>query len=691
MRTRRTPEAATAAAPPSGGRSSTSGGAAAVPPDWGTKASREATVTYASRIHAHLCEYEDATKKLSSLWGELRVAQERSVRASGSKKPELSAAVRKIKRAIQDLEDRRSTILAGSGPFMEKLLNDDRFRAMTGGALEGSQGPSQAVEEEEEEVCVEEVAPYPPPGGLEGDWLLRVRLVGQAKSEDLDLICPKPKLKRPRGMNHTQRPRSTKMSKLTTTITTVHLWKTTQNRTSESPTVTRLPIQTPTIKTAKIITGRTNEGIVVTQPTEDFRTMVVGTTKDVVSHSGHQTEELSQKVTSSKHTDLVPITQFPDAWTTSQCVIPAGRITCLNATVSRDVCLGYSCCFDPVDSINPCYYGHTITIHCFPDGLFQLILSRFVTNPPLRLSSVVLGPGTCPSPTMLGDFLEFKGHLSSCSTLRFLERPVYELFLTAKQDVLVSPLGSITRDSSLTVVSQCMYNNTLSNISLVVLTPQLPMVTSTGVLRVELRISKGSSFSTFYAPEDFPLQVQLRELVFLEAHLLQPSDPRLHLRLHHCWGAPSIDPSTTVRWLVIYDGCPFSEDDPVTKILPGSIPSSYQRFAVSTFTFVGFPYNTQVYFFCSVSVCVPSSSESCTSDCANLTRSHHAQTDTTLYLVGTTGPLVFNQEQELGVTGLQNLASTLPGIIIAVVFLLLVLLLLVLLKLKVVLHSSRCN
>ncbi|XP_073529014.1 taste receptor type 2 member 2-like [Phyllobates terribilis] len=50
---------------------------------------------------------------------------------------------------------------------MEKLLNDDRFRAMTGGALEGSQGPSQAVEEEEEEVCVEEVAPYPPPGGLD--------------------------------------------------------------------------------------------------------------------------------------------------------------------------------------------------------------------------------------------------------------------------------------------------------------------------------------------------------------------------------------------------------------------------------------------------------------------------------------------------------------------------------------------
>ncbi|XP_069608803.1 zona pellucida sperm-binding protein 1-like [Ranitomeya imitator] len=520
----------------------------------------------------------------------------------------------------------------------------------------------------------------------EGEWLLLIRLVGQAKSEDLDLICPKPKLKRPRGMNHTQRPRTTKMSKLTTTG---HLWKTTPYRTSKSPTVTRLPLQTTTIKTAKIITDRTHEDTVVTWPTEDFRTTVVGATKDVVSRSAQQTEELSQKVTSSKHTDWVPITESPDTWTSSECMIPKGRITCLNATVSRDVCLGYSCCYDPVDSINPCYYGHTINIHCFPDGVFQLILSRFVTNPPLRLSSVVLGPGTCPSPKMLGDFLEFKGHLSSCSTLRFLERPVFELFLTAKQDVLVSPLGSITRDSSLTVVSQCMYNNTLSNISLVVLTPQLPMVTSTGVLRVELRISKGSSFSTFYASEDFPIQIQLRELVFLEARLLQPSDPRLHLRLHHCWGAPSTDPTTTLRWLVIYDGCPFLEDDPVTKILPGSIPSSYQRFEVSAFTFVGIPYNPQVYFFCSVSVCVPSSSESCTSDCANLTRSRRAQSDTTLYVVGTTGPLVLHREQELGVTSLQNLTSTFPGVVIAVTFLLLVLLLLVLLKLKVILHS-RC-
>ncbi|XP_077136826.1 uncharacterized protein LOC143793655 [Ranitomeya variabilis] len=166
MKTRRTPEAA--AAPSPGGRPSTSRGAAAVPLGWGTKAARESAVGYGSRIHAHLCEYEDASRKLKSLWGELRVAKDRSDRASGNRKAELSAAVKKIKQSIQDLESRRCEILDGSGPFREKLENDDRFRAMTGGAPEGSRSSGQVVEEDDEE-CEEEVAPYPPPGGLVRD------------------------------------------------------------------------------------------------------------------------------------------------------------------------------------------------------------------------------------------------------------------------------------------------------------------------------------------------------------------------------------------------------------------------------------------------------------------------------------------------------------------------------------------
>ncbi|CAJ0941338.1 unnamed protein product, partial [Ranitomeya imitator] len=75
---------------------------------------------------------------------------------------------------LSDLESRRCEILDGSGAFREKLENDDRFRAMAGGALEGSRSSGQVVEEvveedDEEEECEEEVVPYPPPGGLVRD------------------------------------------------------------------------------------------------------------------------------------------------------------------------------------------------------------------------------------------------------------------------------------------------------------------------------------------------------------------------------------------------------------------------------------------------------------------------------------------------------------------------------------------
>ncbi|XP_056387041.1 zona pellucida sperm-binding protein 1-like [Hyla sarda] len=449
-----------------------------------------------------------------------------------------------------------------------------------------------------------------------------------------------------------------------------------RSRTTRSMTTTSYPGRTTE---SSVITGPPR--VTPTTPTDDHGLMVNTTTKEVSTKPS--TTKISPKVTSLGPTELGTTLKSSDILTPPQCSVPTGRITCLNASVPRDTCLDNRCCHDPIDSISPCYYGHTVTVHCSPDGLFRLILSRYATNPPLRLSSVVLGPGNCPSPTILGDFLEFQGYLSLCSGRRSVKgRLVYELSLTAKQDVLFSSLGSITRDSSFTVLSQCLYNNTLSNVSLVVLPFELPTVTSTGILSVELRISKGSSFSSFYASEDFPLPIPLREFVYLEARLLQPSDPRLHLRLHHCWGAPSLDPAVTLHWPVIDDGCPFSDDDTLTRILPTSVPSSYQRFAVSAFTFLNFQYNTQVYFFCSVSVCLPSPSESCTSDCANLTRSRRAHPDDALLLVGTAGPLVFQQERTLGAAGLQHLTSTLPGIVFAVTFLLIVLLLVAALKVK---------
>ncbi|XP_068111720.1 zona pellucida sperm-binding protein 1-like [Hyperolius riggenbachi] len=459
----------------------------------------------------------------------------------------------------------------------------------------------------------------------QGVWTLQVRLHGTDKTEDLDLVCPK-KEKHPRVIPHTHRPMSTKKPWLSTTA---------------DPT-----LQTTPLSTAKVDFKSTTQPIVTTSP---FPLVRVTSTPSVLPEG---------------------TTKCPDILNESQCIVPSERIACLNSSVSRDTCLCHRCCHDPADPITPCYHGHTVTPECSPDGSFQLVISRFVTRPPLLLTSVVLGPGTCPPPAIIGDFLVVKGRLRTCSSHQFFQgQLMYELSISARPDVLDSPQGSITRDSILMVTTQCLFNITLSLtlVSVVVSPSPFPSVTNSGVLDVELRISKGSNFSEFYSSADYPLQILLREFIFFEVRLLQPSDPRLHLRLHHCWGAPSLDPAAGVRWPLINNGCPFTGDDPMTEVLPTPVPSSYQRFVVSAFTFLGLPGKSQMYIYCSVSVCVPSSAENCTSDCSSLKRYRRFEPDISYHLVSTRGPLHFQQETGAGLTSLQHMTPALPGILLAAV------------------------
>ncbi|XP_072280203.1 zona pellucida sperm-binding protein 4-like isoform X2 [Pyxicephalus adspersus] len=431
----------------------------------------------------------------------------------------------------------------------------------------------------------------------EESWNLRVRLFGSNKTEDIDIVCPKSKKKKPRMI--TQKPRSTRVRQMTTVPT----WTTSL---SSSSTQGHVGLSTKP-------GGIQGEGEV--KPTTTPGKGLV--TKEVI-------------VTTTSPLPIV------------------GRLTTSTT--------------------------FPVTVNCSSDGSFQMVISRHVTSPPLLLTSVVLGLGTCPPPVIIGDFLVIKGQVQACSTSRFVQgQLVYEFSITAKQDILVSPSGSITRDSTLVVTSLCPYNFTLSLtlVSSVELPSPFPSVTNSGVLEVELRIAKGSAYSEFYTSIDYPVQIPLRELIFFEVVLLQPSDPRLHLRLHHCWGTPNKDPESTVRWPLVYDGCPFTEDDPVTKILPGPIPSSYQRFVVSAFRFLDYPSQSQVYVFCSVSVCVPSSNETCTTDCIRLRRGRRFEPDYSHHLVKTSGPLVFRSEAKTGLASLQHLTAALPAILFAVALLVL--------------------
>ncbi|CAN2389585.1 zinc finger, partial [Pristimantis euphronides] len=73
-------------------------------------------------------------------------ARHRASNSSGGRRKEFSSQVKRLKTDILVLEARRAQILAGSGPFREKLLNDDRFRGSPAGKMQGSS------EEEEDDI-----------------------------------------------------------------------------------------------------------------------------------------------------------------------------------------------------------------------------------------------------------------------------------------------------------------------------------------------------------------------------------------------------------------------------------------------------------------------------------------------------------------------------------------------------------
>ncbi|XP_069611165.1 uncharacterized protein [Ranitomeya imitator] len=165
------PEArATAVSPPGGERSTRRG--AAVPKDWGTRAAREPVDSYASRVHAYLSEHEEAGKTLRRLREEMKEVRQAANRASRTEKSALTARISSLGICIEGMEARRAAILNNSGPFREKLENDDRFHNMAAAKEpEGSRRPTQVEEVDHEEM---EEAPYPPGGlkplGWEGDY-----------------------------------------------------------------------------------------------------------------------------------------------------------------------------------------------------------------------------------------------------------------------------------------------------------------------------------------------------------------------------------------------------------------------------------------------------------------------------------------------------------------------------------------
>ncbi|KFO79607.1 Zona pellucida sperm-binding protein 1, partial [Cuculus canorus] len=317
--------------------------------------------------------------------------------------------------------------------------------------------------------------------------------------------------------------------------------------------------------------------------------------------------------------------------TREQCRVPVGRMACV-VVPGRVACLQAGCCYDDTDRVTPCYYGNTATVQCLLDGYFVLVVPRGLATQPYNLDSVRLAstqPG-CEPVRATETFVMFHFAVTQCgTTVQVIEdQLVYENQLISTIDVQGSHRGSITRDSTYILQARCIYNaSDLLPFRMEVAEPTTAStMTIPGPLGLQLRIATDESYSSYHSDGDHPLVKVLRDPIYVEVRLLQKTDPNLVLVLHHCWASPSTDAGAEPQWPILVDGCPFEGDNYRTQLVPVGpaspqvpFPSHYQRFVISTFTFVEPPsmaaLEGEVYISCSASVCHLSQPEPCRRSC----------------------------------------------------------------------------
>ncbi|NWH22226.1 ZP1 protein, partial [Grus americana] len=327
-----------------------------------------------------------------------------------------------------------------------------------------------------------------------------------------------------------------------------------------------------------------------------------------------------------------PLTAAPGTQLTrEQCQVAAGRMPCV-APQGREACKQAGCCYDDMDRVTPCYYGNTATVQCLLDGHFVVVVPRGHSTQPYNLDSVRLAStqAGCEPIRVTETFVMFHFPVTQCgTTVQVIEdRLVYENQLISTIDVQGSPRGSITRDSVYVLQARCIYNasDLLPLRMEVAVPPTATPLAVPGPLGLQLRIATDNSYSSYHPDGDYPLVRVLRDPIYVEVRLLQKTDPNLVLVLHHCWASPSTDAAAEPQWPILVDGCPFVGDNYRTQLVPVGpaspqlpFPSHYQRFVISTFTFVEPPtmavLEGEVYISCSASVCHLAQPEPCRPSC----------------------------------------------------------------------------
>nr|XP_046271171.1 uncharacterized protein LOC124073179 isoform X2 [Scatophagus argus] len=80
-----------------------------------------------------------------------------------------------------------------------------------------------------------------------------------------------------------------------------------------------------------------------------------------------------------------------------------------------------------------------------------------------------------------------------------------------------------------------------------------PVLSTSAVVTVQLRIATDESFTTFHPEAHLPLGLIRGRPVYVEVRLLDPPEPGLVLLVHSCL---AYSPAPYASWMLVYDGCP---------------------------------------------------------------------------------------------------------------------------------------
>uniref|UniRef100_A0A8C6SCT4 Zona pellucida sperm-binding protein 4 n=1 Tax=Neogobius melanostomus TaxID=47308 RepID=A0A8C6SCT4_9GOBI len=298
-----------------------------------------------------------------------------------------------------------------------------------------------------------------------------------------------------------------------------------------------------------------------------------------------------------------------DPISAQECNFPSDkRLPC--GPVSQPQCISMGCCF----SNHPpaCYYPMD---ECTADRHFVFSVPASLTEPPLTLPLLIAGgDSSCKPERVTSDSALFKVPMDGCGARRMQvgKTVIYILEVNNIVNSISLNYGTITRDSPVRLMVECRFlPGSALTVSYMVKTPTLgPAIQTQGAFGVQIRIAKGSQYTSFYPEHHQPLQVLLAKPLYLEVRLLNSPDPSLVLLVHYCVAYPR---SGKAVWVLLYNGCPNPLDPHPNQVVVSnpqvSVPAQTRRFKISTFQFLPdgkfMDSNEEIYIMCGTELCSP--------------------------------------------------------------------------------------